>query len=75
MGKAVIVPGHGLMGEGAAYTVDTRGRVIRLLHNTVGGFGRAACSCGVFSDKLLLSSTARREWHRQHKAEVLESQQ
>jgi hypothetical protein len=63
------VAGHSLEREGAAYVVDDRGRVVRQAMNTVGGYGRALCSCGQMSD-MLGSGAARKAWHREHKAEV-----
>lgn len=57
--------GHGLVAEGAAF--DDRG--VRVRWNSVGGTGRARCACGEES-AVLPSASARKRWHRQHKAEV-----
>lgn len=67
------VPGHTLRYEGAPFGDDglviTHGRAVL----GIGGTGRAKCSCGEFSE-VLLSSTRRRKWHREHKAAVLAGQ-
>jgi len=60
--------GHGLRNEGAAYDdrgypLDAGGYVVR------SGPGRAKCECGELSE-VLPSTSARKAWHRQHKAEV-----
>lgn len=56
------VPGHALVAEGAPH--DTNGQRIG-----VAGTGRALCECGTTSAELP-SSTARHQWHRNHKAEI-----
>lgn len=66
------VKGHTLAFEGAPHAVNESGQVRRVwTHWTggVGGFGRGYCSCGALSD-LLDSAAKRRQWHREHKAEV-----
>ena len=60
-----VVKGHSLLFEGAAH--DEHGA--RLYHHT-GNAGRGMCSCGELS-QVLPSGTARKAWHRQHKAEVV----
>lgn len=63
--------GHELAHEGAPH--DDRGA--RLYRNQIvstprgGKPGRAKCSCGDVSH-VLPSTTARRAWHREHKATV-----
>lgn len=58
------VAGHALQGEGAAF--DHRGRAIRW---GTGGAGYGLCECGEKSG-WLSSSTARKAWHRDHKASI-----
>ena len=58
------VPGHTLAFEGAPH--DAAGVRVAIL---TGGAGRAKCSCGQLS-RDLVSSTARKQWHREHKADV-----
>lgn len=61
------VSGHALMNEGAAFRDEgERENFGRYVLGT-GGAGRAKCSCGELSDPLP-TSTARRAWHREHKA-------
>lgn len=61
------VTGHSLMNEGAAFRDDgEREDFGRHVLGTAGP-GRAKCSCGELSEPLP-SSTARRAWHREHKA-------
>lgn len=62
----MIVSGHGLMNEGAAFNADGT----RVMYNTVSGVGHALCACGVMSEEPLPSSGARRRWHKEHKAAV-----
>lgn len=65
------VPGHTLRAEGAPHVVDETGEVVRVYRawGSVGGFGRGLCSCGELSP-LLDSAHKRKQWHREHKAEV-----
>lgn len=69
------VGGHGLRGEGAPFTrqgccsdEQQPMRTGRLLMST-GGEGHGLCECGAQSEHLG-SSTRRKAWHREHKAEV-----
>jgi len=59
-----VVPGHGLVSEGAAH--DDAGA--RLWAHT-GNAGRGKCSCGELSESLA-SGAARKAWHRRHKDDV-----
>lgn len=79
----MIVPGHGLLSEGAPYTAEVCStfpcnkhqyvqRVNRqgeLGAGGVSGHGHAACRCGVTSPHLY-SGAERRRWHKAHKAEL-----
>lgn len=69
--KAVRLPGHELMFEGAAYGPDGS----RLHWNTVAGYGYAKCGCGSMSPEALASAAARKRWHRAHKDAVLAHQE
>jgi hypothetical protein len=60
------VAGHGLMGEGAPYDDNL---MRRGWWASTGGEGRARCQCGAVSE-VLSSASARKAWHRQHKAEL-----
>lgn len=69
MTKALLVPGHTLMWEGAAH--DDNGIVMSTIYGVSrGGSGRAKCSCGELSEPFR-SSTQRRQWHRDHKNQIL----
>ena len=61
-----LVPGHTIMGNGAAYTPSGT----RLNYNSTGGWGSALCSCGATSPTYP-TRDQRRSWHRQHKAAIL----
>jgi hypothetical protein len=61
------VPGHELQHDGAPH--DDDGRVIPPGTRTSGD-GRARCSCGT-SSQVMVSGTRRRQWHREHKAQVI----
>jgi len=79
----VIVPGHGLLDEGAPYTADVCSnfpcnkiagvkRVNRqgeLGNHGVSGHGHATCRCGGQSPHLY-SGAERRRWHTAHKHEL-----
>lgn len=66
----MIVKGHGLCCEGAAYSRGEGGqRHIRSRWNSTSGVGYALCSCGATSD-ILDSANLRKAWHREHKVEV-----
>ena len=67
--------GHSLQNEGAAFVVNEERRVVRAWPGRgISGRGRGLCSCGALSE-MLDSGYARRNWHREHKAEVLAEQQ
>lgn len=59
--------GHGLFYEGAAF--DDRGHRVR--SQGTGGTGHGLCQCGAKSDTLT-SGGQRRDWHRQHKTDIVE---
>lgn len=61
------VVGHALAHEGAPYSLID-GRWVRLGIG-VQPYGAARCSCGQMSPPLR-STTARRRWHREHKADI-----
>jgi hypothetical protein len=61
------VPGHELRHDGAPH--DDDGHVIPPGTRT-GGLGRARCTCGALS-QVTVSATRRRQWHREHKAQVI----
>ena len=65
------IAGHALANEGAAYTAEGEyARTDRYWIVTAGqGYGK--CECGAISPKAG-GRKYRREWHRQHKAEVRE---
>ena len=65
------VDGHRLLSEGAPH--DDRGKRIGY-YGTSAGTGRALCGCGAKSPNLP-SSPKRKQWHREHKAEVLAARQ
>jgi hypothetical protein len=71
--EQVRLAGHTLVSEGAPFerVVDEYARVVarRLNHGGVSGQGRALCSCKAMSD-VLPTGGARKQWHRDHKAEV-----
>jgi hypothetical protein len=56
--------GHSLFGEGGPDTLE--GEPLLLKYYS----GRGKCSCGAVSE-ILPSTTQRRAWHRQHKADVI----
>ena len=60
-----LVKGHVLLFEGKPC-----GNTIYQLR----GFGFGKCSCGLSSERLG-SNAARKRWHKQHKADVLEEQE
>lgn len=61
--------GHALMNEGAAFDdAGNRKDFGRFVLNT-SGEGRAKCSCGELSE-VFLTASARKLWHRDHKAEM-----
>lgn len=64
-----LVPGHTLVGEGAPH--DNRGYRIGHWSLGVSGCGRGRCSCGALSP-VMQSANQRKQWHREHKAEVSE---
>lgn len=61
--------GHALVREGAAHTSE--GDLIRPSDYwlSTGGQGHGKCECGAISTKSG-GRKYRREWHRQHKAEI-----
>lgn len=63
------VAGHGLRSEGAPFLVSETGDIVRVGGWGVGGRGRAWCECGELSP-ICDSAGQRRQWHRDHKAEV-----
>jgi len=72
--------GHELYSEGAAFgppSLDARGgRTYWGRTNPLGGtggVGRGVCSCGSASP-VLDSGTKRKQWHREHKAEIRREQ-
>lgn len=74
----MIVSGHGLQDEGAAFTsractddVCRRTPTVRRVQpTTIGGAGHGLCACGAMSTHLD-SGGERQRWHReQHKAEL-----
>jgi hypothetical protein len=73
MGARLVVKGHTLRGEGAAYEPHERGGFRAIRNWGTGGTGFAVCTCGVTSE-VLSSSTQRRAWHRGHKADVAKAQ-
>jgi hypothetical protein len=75
-----VVPGHGLVAEGAAHTSNKPSsclwcpadaqpgtRAGSRSSGGVSGEGHGRCSCGEQSEHLL-SGAARRRWHYDHKA-------
>lgn len=58
---------HSLRYNGAAFNAD--GDLINADTKVTSGSGRAACSCGVLSDKLT-TGAARRNWFKAHKEEA-----
>lgn len=60
--------GHGLISEGAPHddagVYSGGGGIIR-----TSGPGRAKCECGALSE-YLPSANARKQWHRDHKAQI-----
>jgi len=72
-GTSALVRGHTLVGEGKAYEqvlvhIDTLVWQQVLASRT----GQGVCSCGAAS-QVLRSTGRRKQWHREHKAEVLAS--
>ena len=69
--KNTRVAGHGLLAEGAPFLRNEEGDWSRVgyLFISTSGRGRGVCQCGKASP-ILDSSTQRRKWHREHKAEV-----
>lgn len=65
---SVRVPGHTLIAEGSAH--DANSKRITGRWSTTDGPGRGLCSCGALSDEKP-SRRWRRDWHREHKAQVL----
>lgn len=65
------VPGHGLQFEGRYFYL---GRSSGSWSYTEVNYTRARCACGELSP-LGLSVNARKRWHREHKASVLEGAQ
>lgn len=65
-GTSARVSGHTLRDEGAVYTAEGHRRYLQNLT----GYGHGMCSCGALSP-VLPSRSARKRWHREHKAEVL----
>lgn len=61
-----LLPGHALMGNGAAFDESLN----RVWEIGAGGSGYGLCECGQRSETSLHSEMARRQWHRQHKFEV-----
>lgn len=73
MATSALVPGHTLVAEGRGHEqvrvhIDTL--VWRPMYFT--RTGRGMCSCGATS-QVLRSTGRRKQWHREHKAEVLAS--
>ena len=75
MSKALIVPGHYLVAEGAAFEdpYGTGTFNYRVRGNSVSGRGVGKCSCGERSE-VLDSGAQRRLWHRDHKNDILGEQ-
>ena len=65
--------GHALAYEGAPH--DEQGQRIHegRFPYGVGGEGRAKCACGEMSD-VLPSAYKRKQWYREHRAEVVEAE-
>ena len=70
----MIVSGHGLQDEGAAFTsrqctedVCHKAPTVRRIGTGTGGAGHGLCACGALSEHLE-SGGARERWHREHKA-------
>lgn len=61
-----LVPGHTIMGNGAAYTPTGA----RINYTSTGGSGSALCSCGATSPTYS-TRDQRRTWHRQHKTATI----
>jgi hypothetical protein len=61
--------GHTLQSEGAAYYRRDNGAWYRSNIWSTGYPGFGLCSCGA-SSPFLESATKRKQWHREHKAEV-----
>ena len=71
--ETLPLPGHALASEGAAFTAE--GEYIHPKHLWIGtaGQGHGKCECGAMSPEVG-GRKYRREWHRQHKAEVRNKQ-
>ena len=68
------IAGHAIAHEGAAFTAE--GEYARADRSWIGtaGQGYAKCECGAMSPEIG-GRKYRREWHRQHKAEVREQEE
>lgn len=70
MTDKIRVHGHGLIGEGAPHDASGQRKMTYWLGT--GGAGRGKCSCGALSDDLP-SQPQRRQWHDQHKRDMVEA--
>ena len=66
-----MVRGHALLWGGGAFTKD--GKAAPPGEPFTPTIGYAMCECREMSPEPLSGNEARREWHRQHKAEVREA--
>lgn len=72
MSGQLIVPGHGLVAEGAAFGIGPNGEPFRLRWNSTAGQGRALCACTAHSP-VLNTAAARKRWHVTHKLSILDT--
>jgi hypothetical protein len=63
----IRLKGHNLIGEGAPFNEFGARKGTSWVRTS--GVGRAKCSCGALSDELD-SANKRKQWHRDHKAEI-----
>lgn len=72
MNRGVRIPGHGLRDEGAPFVVNQFQNIVPAWEDNTGvaGYGRGVCQCGKYSP-LLESAYQRKQWHREHKQEIL----
>jgi hypothetical protein len=73
--KNTRLTGHGLLNEGAPFLLDitTNPPVLyRMDSNGTSGVGRGRCTCRAMSPEVE-TAAARRAWHVQHKAAVVEA--
>lgn len=65
--NSLVVRGHALQNEGAAFTA---GRELVYAYGGRGGPGYGLCECGELSPEVENSCDGRSAWHRKHKLAV-----